>query len=230
LLALAAAFLAAPGGVRPAPPAAGVPALTEEEKEECSGEIRMVENRRRLFTAQGLSEPEQRRRNVQAEAALTDCVRAYRERKRRDAVEPPGARHAAGPEDVERQGRERRAKLDAARARDPRYMRPALSGLVCQLSDARERALAGIDEESRFEKLGSEPDRQRLYRLQGDVRRAETALANARRDVVAFGGPMRCGEGVVPVLAHCIAAASGDEARDSGCGAEEVQQYLRLLK
>ncbi len=41
---------------------------------------------------------------------------------------------------------------------------------------------------------------------------------------------MRRGEGVVPILAHRIAAANGDEARDPGYGAEEVQQYLRFLE
>lgn len=204
--------------------------LSDPEREACADEVKVLQNRRRLFAGQNLPEAELGRRNAAAEEALADCVREFRERRRRDADRPAGARAKASPEQLRQREQERRQQLDEAHRRDSRFMREVLSAVVCWEREKKERAEAGIDEENRFARLGRDPDKLALYRYQADLTRASRSLAIARKELAAYGQPIPCEDEKIAVVAHCVAVQDGDAERDEGCFAEEVQQYLRLLK
>ncbi len=227
---LAASVLAlGPGRALPAGPEPGA-GLSPGEREACAEEIRVIANRDKVFAERGLSPAERRRRNAQAYEVLEACAREHRDRERRRA----GAKPAEPADDLARkrkalEARAEQRRLDAERARNPRYMRPALSGVLCYQAARKSRAEAGLEEERRFTALGY-PDRMRGYALRSELSRAEQGLALARRALAELGGPLGCEEGVVPVLAHCISVRDGETAGGEGCESEEVQQYLRLVR
>lgn len=204
--------------------------LSTAERQACAEEIRVLQNRRRLFAGQSLSEAELRQRNAAAEEALAECVQAARERQRRDPDRPLNPKEKLTPEEAAKRERERKQRLDEAHRRDPRFMRELLSSVICYQRQKKDRAEAGIDEENRFARLGREPDKQALYRYQSDLSRASKSLSMARKEVAEYGAALSCEEENVAVLAHCLAVQEGETARDQGCQAEEIQQYLRLLK
>jgi hypothetical protein len=210
------------------PPSAG--SLSAAERRACADEIRVLQNRRKLFAGQNLPEAELKRRNAAAEEALADCVRELRERRRRDPDLPANPREKLSPEEAAKRERERRQRLDESHRRDPRFMRELLSSVICYQRQKRERAEAGIEEENRFARLGREPDKMALYRYQADLSQASRSLAMARKEIAEYGAPLPCEEEKLAVLAHCLSAQEGDTERDPGCLAEEIQQYLRLLK
>jgi hypothetical protein len=80
VLALTAALAAAsPAGAADAPKKGATPAtLSAEERAACDAELDALENRVKLFTGQGLGKAEIQKRNEGAQAALDECVRAYR--------------------------------------------------------------------------------------------------------------------------------------------------------
>ncbi len=224
-LAILAAMAAAAEAALAAPAARGTAApLTEDERAACADEISVLENRRRLFRSEGLSGPEQARRNAAAEKALQDCRRGLEERRREEAE-----RAARKPQLVEHERRERQRRLDAEHAREAIFMRPAHSGMICYHYARKARARSSLDEEERSSKPGK-ADRKRSYRARTDLARAEQGIAAAHRSIAPFGPPIACDDRTVSVLAHCIAVGNGDLPEDGGCGSEEVQQYLRLLR
>lgn len=198
--------------------------LSPAEREACADEIRVLQNRRRVFAGRKLSEAELRRRNAAAEQSLAECVQEFREA---DLLAKTGAKPT--PEEVAERQQERRQRLDEAHRRDPRFMRELLSSVICFQREKKERAESGIEEENRLARLGGEPDKLALYRYQADLSQASRSLAMARREIAEYGAPLSCEEKVA-VLAHCLAAKEGDVERDQGCLVEEIQQYLRLLK
>jgi len=204
--------------------------LTPPEREACAGEIRVLQNRRRLFAGQNLPEGELRRRNAAAEQALAECVQQFQERRRRDPDHPANPREKISPEEARQRSQERRLRLDEAHRRDPRFMREVLSAVICYQRQKKERAENGIDEENRFARLGREPDKLALYRHQSDLSRASRSLGIARKEIAEYGQPLSCDDEKIAVVAHCLAVQDGDAQRDEGCFAEEIQQYLRLLK
>ncbi|HET6923958.1 MAG TPA: hypothetical protein VFI16_12495, partial [Anaeromyxobacteraceae bacterium] len=182
------------------------------------------------FAGQNLPEGEVRRRNAPAERALAECVQRFREHRRRDPDHPANPGEKIGPGEARQRTPEQRLRLDEARRRDPRVMRDVLSAVICHQREKKERAENGIDEENRFARLGGEPDRHKLYRYQADLSRASRSLGIARKEIAEYGAPLSCEEERLAVLAHCLAVQDGDAQRDEGCLAEEIQQYLRLLR
>ncbi len=75
---------AAPRHAAPAAPAAAQ--VSEQEREFCEDEFQMVERRRKIFEAEGLSPSEVARKNAGALQGLADCRDRYRASQRR-AVE-----------------------------------------------------------------------------------------------------------------------------------------------
>ncbi len=204
--------------------------LAPPEREACADEIRVLQNRRRLFAGQNLSETELRRRNAAAEGALAECVRQFREGRSRRPDRPANPGEKLSPEEASKREQERRQRLDEAHRRDPRFMRELLSAVICYQRQKKERAETGVDEENRFARLGGEPDRLKLYRYQSDLSRASRSLGIARKEIAEYGAPLPCQEEKLAVLAHCLAVQDGEAQRDEGCFAEEVRQYLRLLR
>jgi len=204
--------------------------LAPPEREACAGEIRVLQNRRRLFAGQNLPEAELRRRNAAAEEALAECVQQFQERRRREPDRPAGPKEKVSPEEARKRDEERRRRLDEGHRRDPRFMREVLSAVICYQRQKKERAENGIDEENRFARLGREPDKLALYRYQSDVSRASRSLSIARKEMAEYGQPLPCEDENIAVVAHCLAVQDGETERDEGCFAEEIQQYLRLLK
>ena len=89
--ALSAAVLLALAAPRPGRAAASATVLTEEERGACADELEVVDKRRKVFEAQGLSAAEIARRNEAPLQAVQEC----RERVRAD-----GRREAEQREDV----------------------------------------------------------------------------------------------------------------------------------
>ncbi|HET9551763.1 MAG TPA: hypothetical protein VFP50_02240 [Anaeromyxobacteraceae bacterium] len=79
---LAAAPVAALAARKPAPVQKIAPsALSDEEKNACDGELDVLEKRTKLFAAQGLAPAEVAKRNEAAQAALDECVNAFRAKR-----------------------------------------------------------------------------------------------------------------------------------------------------
>ena len=84
--------------------AAATAQLSEEEREFCEDEVRLVENRQKIFQAQGLSAAEIARRNADPLRELSECRGRFRKNQakaaeaRQDMAE---ARRRAGPDATE---------------------------------------------------------------------------------------------------------------------------------
>jgi len=110
-----------PGEVEIVEPPPAEPSLAREkglspvEEAACAGEIRVVERRRQLFRAQGLTEDETAERNAAAERQLALCVRLQREERALlaevDRQTPPRANEQV------RAAVAQRLRLERARAR-----------------------------------------------------------------------------------------------------------------
>jgi hypothetical protein len=268
-LALAATTLAlaAPAPARAANDAAA--ARQAEENASCADEIQMVENRRKLFAAQGLSPGEIAVKNAQAEVAVADCRKKFRREKQAEvdfAADEAEALQRAGPKGTPEQKmrawkevrRERLAAkspgeltaeertelaagesdemkathraMDAAHANDPAYMRVAHSALACYHGDRKAKLTGLIQEEENLLKLGT-GDRQRYYGLVSDRTQSETVLQQVGTAAARYpGGLSRCEDRRIAVLSHCLALRLEGGKRQPSCEAEEIQQYLRLVK
>jgi hypothetical protein len=266
---LAAALLAAA-----APRVAGAAddaaaARQAEENAACADDIRMVENRRKLFAAQGLSPAEISGKNAQAEAAVAECRAKFRREKQSEidfAADEAEALARAGakatPEQKMRAWKEvRRERLatkraseltpderaelaagegdemkathkamDQAHANDPSFMRIAHSALSCYHGQRKARLDGQIQEEESLLKLGT-GDRQRYYTLVSDRKNSEGVLEQIAAAAARYpGGLARCEDRQIAVLAHCISIRFEGAKRQASCDAEEIQQYLRLVK
>lgn len=261
--ALALVALAAPGAGR----AAEDPARQAEENAYCADDLRMVENRRKLFAAQGLSPGEISAKNAQAEQAVAECRRRFRREKQAEidfAADEAEALLRAGPKatpeqkikawkEVRRErlaakspseltpeerselaageGEEMKAThraMDVAHANDPAFMRISHSALSCYHTQRKQRLDGQIAEEENLLKLGT-GDRQRFYTLVSDRKTSEGVLQQIGA-VTYAGGLMRCEDRKIAVLAHCLAIRLEGGKRQPSCEAEEIQQYLRLVK
>jgi hypothetical protein len=261
--ALAVLALTAPG----AGGAAEDPARQAEENAYCADDLRMVENRRKLFAAQGLSPAEISAKNSQAEQAVADCRRRFRREKQAEtdfAADEAEALLRAGPKATPEQKikawkevrRERLASkppseltpeernelaagegdemkathraMDVAHANDPAFMRVSHSALFCYHTQRKLRLDGQIAEEENLLKLGT-GDRQRFYTLVSDRKNSEGVLGQIA--AVAYpGGLLRCEDRKIAVLAHCLQIRIEGGKRQPSCEAEEIQQYLRLVK
>ena len=256
-----------------APPASAAAdaaaARLAEENAYCADDLRMVENRRKLFAAQGLPECVIKQRNAQAEEAVTECRRKFRREKQSEldfAADEQEAIARAGPKataeermkawkEVRRErlaskspseltpeertelaageGEEMKAThkaMDLAHANDPEFMRYSHSALACY-QGARKRRLEGqISEEESLLKLGT-GDRQRHYTLLSEKKTTDAVLRQVAAAAARYpGGLFRCEDRQIAVLAHCLAIRLDGLKRQPSCDAEEIQQYLRLVK
>lgn len=169
------------------------------------------------------------------DATAEERMRAWKEvRRERLAARRPSeltpeerAELAAGEPD---QARATHEALDRAHARDPSFMRIAHSALACHHRQRRERLIDQIAEEENLLKLGT-GDRQRLYTLQSDKRTSDAVLERVEAAARRYpGGLARCDDRQIAVLAHCLAIRSDGGRRQPQCDAEQIQQYLRLVK
>jgi hypothetical protein len=240
-----------------------------EENAYCADDLRMVENRRKLFAAQGLPEFVIKQKNSQAEEAVTECRRKFRREKQaeldfaadeREAIERAGPKATAeermrawnevrrerlaskSPSELtpeERtelaagEGEEMKAThkaMDVAHANDPEFMRYSHSALACY-QEMRQRRLAGqISEEESLLKLGT-GDRQRYYTLVSEKKTTDAVLKQVAAAAARYaGGLFRCEDRQIAVLTHCLAIRLDGARRQPSCDAEEIQQYLRLVK
>ena len=257
--------------VPPAPAAADDTAAARmaEENAYCADDLRMVENRRKLFVAQGLPEFVIKQKNSQAEEAVAECRKKFRREKAAEvdyAADEREAIQRAGPKATAEQRtrawkevrRERLASkspseltpeertelaagegdemdathkaMDAAHANDPSFMRYSHSALACY-QGMRQRRLEGqISEEENLLKLGT-GDRQRYYSLSSDKKTTDDVLRQVAAAAARYpGGLIRCEDRQIAVLAHCLAIRLDGGKRQPSCDAEEIQQYLRLVK
>jgi hypothetical protein len=240
-----------------------------EEDAYCADEIRMVENRRRLFAASGLSAAEIASKNSQAEEAVADCRKRFRREKQAEidfAADEAEAIARAGPKataeqrirawkEVRRErlaskrpsdltpeerkelaageGEEMKAThkaMDLAHANDPTFIRISHSALACYHGQRRDRLAGQIREEENLLKLGT-GDRQRFYTLTSDLKTSEEVLRQVNAAAKRYpGGLARCEDRQIAVLAHCLALRMESGKRQQQCEAEEIQQYLRLVR
>jgi hypothetical protein len=120
--------------------------------------------------------------------------------------------------------------LDAAHARDPGFMRSVHSALACYHKDRKADLEAQLASEEALVKLGT-GDRQKLYRLRAAVHQSDEVLARSREVARSLpGGLERCANRNIAVVAHCMAIRFERGPGDPACDAEEVQQYVRLVK
>lgn len=240
-----------------------------EENAYCADDLRMVENRRKLFAAQGLPPGEIAAKNAQAEQAVGDCRRRFRKEKQSEidfSADEAEALQRSGPKATPEQKmkawkevrRERLAAkppsdltpeertelaagegeemnathkaMDVAHANDRSFMRIAHSALACYHGQRKQRLVAQISEEEAMLKLGT-GDRQRYYTLVSERKNSEGVLEQVAAAATGYaGGLVRCEDRKVAVLAHCLAIQAEGGRRQPSCDAEEIQQYLRLVK
>lgn len=255
----------------PAPAVAAESAAAREAEENayCADELKMVENRRRLFASQGLPPFVIKQKNAAAEEAVAECRAKFRREKQSEldfAEDEAEAIARAGPKataeqrikawkEVRRErlaskrvadlSPEERAELaagegdemsathkamDLAHANDPYFMRISHSALACYHGQRRDRLTGQIREEESLLKLGT-GDRQRFYTLTSDRKLSDEVLKQVNAAAARYsGGLVRCDDRQVAVLAHCLALRLESPRRQPACEAEEIQQYLRLVK
>lgn len=120
--------------------------------------------------------------------------------------------------------------MDVAHANDPAFMRIAHSALACFHGQRRQRLAAQVQEEENLLKLGT-GDRQRYYTLTSDLKSSEEVLKQVGAAAARYpGGLARCEDRQIAVLAHCLGLRFEGGKRQQQCEAEEIQQYLRLVK
>lgn len=240
-----------------------------EEDAYCADDLRMVENRRKLFKASGLSNAEISAKNAQAEAAVADCRKKFRREKQSEedfAADEQEAIARAGPKATAEQRikawkevrRERLASkraseltaeerselaagegdeikathkaMDVAHANDPAFMRISHSALACFHGQRRQRLAGLVKEEENLLTLGT-GDRQRFYTLQSDLKTSDEVMKQVNAAAARYpGGLIRCEDRQIAVLAHCYGLRFDGTRRQQQCEAEEIQQYLRLVK
>jgi hypothetical protein len=266
-LAIGAAALSAPSPASAADDAAA--ARQAEENAYCADDLKMVENRRKLFAAQGLSPAEISGKNAQAEQAVAECRRKFRREKQAEidfAADEAEALQRAGPKatpeqkirvwkEVRRErlaakppseltsdertelaageGEEMKAThkaMDVAHSNDPAFMRISHSALSCY-HGARQQRLAGqISEEENLIRLGT-GDRQHYYTLVSDKKTSDEVMKQVSAAAATYsGGLIRCDDRKIAVLTHCLTIRLEGRKRQPSCDAEEIQQYLRLVK
>lgn len=120
--------------------------------------------------------------------------------------------------------------MDAAHASDPSFMRISHSALACYHGMRQQRLAGQISEEENLLKLGT-GDRQRYYTLVSDKKTSDAVLEQVASAAKRYpGGLMRCEDRQIAVLAHCLALRLEAGKRQPSCEAEEIQQYLRLVR
>jgi len=127
--------------------------LSEAEGVYCESEVTVIENRLRVFRAQGLSPAEQRRRNADPQARLAECRAHFKDLRRGDAedelvrAEVSRRMPPAGGE-VQRARLEREVRLERARAKPASALRPDERALLAEEAASRARAREEAERQS----------------------------------------------------------------------------------
>jgi hypothetical protein len=125
---------------------------------------------------------------------------------------------------------ETHATLDTVHGRDPAFMRVVHSALACYHGVRRDRLRDDLRREESLLKIG-QGDRQRVYAIKSDLRTSEEVLTRSKEAAKGFrDGLGRCTEEQVAVMAHCLAIRFEEGRSEPACEAEEIQQYVRLVK
>jgi hypothetical protein len=120
--------------------------------------------------------------------------------------------------------------MDVAHRNDPAFMRISHSALACYQGQRRARLAGQLQEEESLLKLGT-GDRQRFYTLSSDLKTSEEVMRQVNAAAARYaGGLIRCEDRQIAVLAHCLGLRYEGGKRVQQCEAEEIQQYLRLVK
>jgi hypothetical protein len=125
---------------------------------------------------------------------------------------------------------ETHALLDNVHGRDPGFMRTVYSALNCYHAVRRDRLRDDLRREESLLKI-DQGDRKKVYVLKSDLRTSDEVLARSREAAKGFrDGLGKCTEEQVAVLAHCLAIRFEEGRSEPACEAEEIQQYIRLIK
>jgi hypothetical protein len=132
-------------------------------------------------------------------------------------LEEQQARAARWTEAEEREREERRLEAEMeARLKDPRLVRPAVSGAMCASRERRAAAVREIRAEQRYAaELGGIVDQAKLYRLQLAVRDVDERVAALRSLLAARRmTALPCTDGRTQIVSACIAGEAGTTACD----------------
>jgi hypothetical protein len=197
---------------------------------ECRRQVR-AKQQRELEARQDLEEIERR---AGANATELERERARREvrRERLGSKSPSSmtpqerAELAAG---MEEELAATHQAIDRAHLRDPLFMRVVHSALACYHGERRAELGDRIASEENLLKIGA-GDRTALYALRSELKQTDTVLARTAETARSLpGGLERCSARAVALVAQCLAVQAGG-TRAPTCEAEDVQQYMRLLK
>jgi hypothetical protein len=124
--------------------------LSEAEAVFCESEVSVIENRLRVFRAQGLSPAEQKRRNAEPQARLQECRVRFRDLRRADAEDEEvraevERRMPPSGGEVQRARIEREVRLERARAKPAGALRPEERRLLTEEAAADARAREAIE-------------------------------------------------------------------------------------
>jgi hypothetical protein len=166
--------------------------LSEAEAVFCESEVRVIENRLRVFRAQGLSPAEQKRRNAEPQARLQECRARFRDLRRSDAEDEEvraevERRMPPSGSEVQRARIEREVRLERARAKPPAALRPEERRLLAEEAAAQARAREAIERrrDARFRRPALSAQLCQAERDLGRLRKeqeAETRLAGVGGD------------------------------------------------
>jgi hypothetical protein len=158
------------------------------------------------------TEREERERRVAEEQRMRD----ERERLRIEQAELLAREQAEADE---------HAALVEKRKRDPQYVRPILSALICYQRAARTVALDEMRTEKRYSELGGVQNNVKLYALQQRVREMDEGIAESKRLLASKRWKaLPCVERRVKMVVACL------EANEAGEDCDEQQRpYAEVM-
>ncbi|MBI5070493.1 MAG: hypothetical protein HZB56_19860 [Deltaproteobacteria bacterium] len=236
-LALAAGCALPPRATDELPPRAG----TVDEHAAEAAERNRQERENRELTAYRAeqkrreeAEAAERRRAAEEQVRVTRLADLQKQKEADEARAraEAGARDAAAAQAREKvararasQGKSADAPVDPAarlaqRRADPRWTRPAFSGLLCAARADRDRATSRLAAEK---KKGERADAARLADAQRRVEAAEARSEKARAELQKLGlAPLGCKDRRTAEVAACFQAADAGKACKKGQGYVEV--------
>lgn len=178
VLLLLPVLVAAPRHAAPAAPIGAQ--LSEEEREFCEDEFNMVERRRKIFEAEGLSASEVVRKNGDALRGLAECRDRYRASQRRaiearEDMEAVRRRVGSDATEVEREKVWRQIRRDRLGSRDPSLLTP----------EERAELAAGMAEEMAATHAALDAAHARDPAFMRIVHSALTCLHGSRKEELA---------------------------------------------
>lgn len=213
--------------------------LLQNEKQRLDKEILRVERVRRNLAeteASGQSKPalasarrqveeaemEQRRSAslvARYERGVSECEENERAKAERSELERQRRAEAA------REKQEQDALIQQ-RLRDPRYMRPVLSALVCKQLAVRKEALDFIAKKRKYARIGGAINLKEIHEAQEDIEGADDKLAELRTQARTMKLALQpCGDRLVTGLVICL----NDDEPDT-CKSPPLSDFLDLVE